>query len=99
MPPPSGLPHGRVDQIAMVVQDLEAAMDVYIATLGVKFGVFEANEKTSTFSGSSRQFRIRIAVALVGLLSVELIQPMSGVSCTVNTSRAAAPVFITWAST
>jgi hypothetical protein len=69
---------GRVDQIALLVPDLQAAMDGYIATLGVPFAVFEANEKTSTFSGSSREFRIRIAVALIGLLSIELIQPVSG---------------------
>jgi len=54
---------GRVDQIALVVPDLEAAMDGYIAALGVPFGVFEATEKNSAFSGSSGRFRIRIAVA------------------------------------
>ena len=75
----SALP-GRVDQIALLVPNLEAAMDAYIATLGVSFSVFEVNEKTSSFSGSSPQFRIRIAVALAGLLTVELIQPVSGVT-------------------
>jgi len=71
---------GRVDQIAVVVPDLEEAMDGYIASLGVRFGVFEANETTSSFSGSSERFRIRIAVALAGLLTIELIQPVSGVT-------------------
>jgi catechol 2,3-dioxygenase-like lactoylglutathione lyase family enzyme len=77
--PPGALP-GRVDQIAFIVPDLEAAMDAYIAKLGVTFGVFEANESMSAFSGSSSRFRIRIAVALAGLLSIELIQPVSGVT-------------------
>lgn len=76
----TGLLHGRTDQIAVLVPNLEAAMDAYIANLGVTFGVFEANERTSTFSGSSKQFRIAIAVGLVGLLSIELIQPVSGVT-------------------
>jgi hypothetical protein len=71
---------GRVDQVAVVVPDLEAAMDEYIAKLGVTFGVFEAHEGTSSFSGSSKRFRIRIGVALAGLLSIELIQPVSGVT-------------------
>jgi hypothetical protein len=78
MTPWSGLLPGRVDQIAVLTPDLEAAMDAYIANLGVTFGVFEANEATSAFSGSSRQFRIRIAVALAGSLAIELIQPVSG---------------------
>ena len=56
---PAALP-GRVDQIAVVVPDLEAAMDGYIASLGVRFGVFEATETTISFSGSSERFRLRI---------------------------------------
>lgn len=80
MTPWSGLLPGRVDQIAFLIPDLEAAVEAYIANLGVKFGVFEADETTSAFSGSSRQFRIRIAVALAGFLTIELIQPVSGVT-------------------
>jgi hypothetical protein len=73
-------PGSRVDQIAVLVPDLETAMDGYIAKLGVTFGVFETNHTISSFSGSSRRFRVRIAVALAGLLSIELIQPVSGVT-------------------
>lgn len=72
--------NGRVDQIGVIVPDLEAAMDAYIATLGVPFAAFEVDQSTSAFSGSSPQFRIRIAIALAGALSVELIQPVSGVT-------------------
>jgi hypothetical protein len=75
-----GAQRGRMDQIAVLVPDLEAAMDGYIAKLGVTFGVFEANERMSSFSGSSRRFCVRIAVALAGLLSIELIQPVFGVT-------------------
>src|ERR1041385_2695459 len=89
-------PPGRVDQLAILVPDLEAAMDAYIANMGVTFGVFEANETTSTFSGSSERFSIRIAVALVGFLSIELIQPFPESRCIANTSIAGAPVSTTW---
>jgi hypothetical protein len=78
---PNGvLLNGRVDQVAVLVSDLEATMDAYIAGFGVPFQVFEVSELTSTFSGSSRNFRLRIGVAQVGLLSLELIQPISGVT-------------------
>jgi catechol 2,3-dioxygenase-like lactoylglutathione lyase family enzyme len=69
---------GRIDQVAYVVPDLEAAMDAYAAQMGLRFGVFEVDETSSSFSGSSSRFRIRIAVALAGLVSIELIQPVSG---------------------
>jgi hypothetical protein len=42
--PIGGFLNGRVDQVAVLVSDLEAAMDAYIAGLGVPFQVFEVNE-------------------------------------------------------
>lgn len=78
MAPLGGLLGGHVDQIALIVPDLEAAMDGYIASLNISFHVFEVTEANSAFSGSSPQFRIRIAVALAGLVSIELIQPAAG---------------------
>ena len=69
-----------MDQIAILVPDLDAAMTAYITSFGAAFAVFEVNETTSSFSGSSQRFRLRIAVALVGLVSIELIQPVSGVT-------------------
>jgi catechol 2,3-dioxygenase-like lactoylglutathione lyase family enzyme len=74
------VPAGHIDQIGIVVPDLNAAMDGYIATLGVSFQVFEVDENTSSFSGSSPTFQVRFAVALVGLSSIELIQPVSGLT-------------------
>ena len=71
---------GRIDQIALLVADLEEAMQAYIDTFGVAFQFFQVDETTSSFSGSSPQFKIRIAVALAGLTSIELIQPVSGVT-------------------
>jgi methylmalonyl-CoA/ethylmalonyl-CoA epimerase len=74
----AGLSAGRLDQLGIVVPDLKAAMDGYISALGVTFQVFEVDETSSAFSGSSAAFRIRIGVALMGLSSIELIQPVAG---------------------
>jgi hypothetical protein len=71
-------PGGRVDQIALLTPDLHAAMDAYVATLGVSFQVFEVDETNSVFSGSSASFRTRFGVALAAGSSIELIQPVSG---------------------
>ncbi|MDX2153731.1 MAG: VOC family protein [Bryobacteraceae bacterium] len=78
MPLFGGALGGRVDHIGLVVGDLEPAMDGYHAAYRAKFGVFEVDERTSVFSGSSAAYRIRIAVAQVGGVSIELIQPMEG---------------------
>ena len=71
-------PGGRVDQVGLLTSDLHATMDAYITTLGLSFHVIEVDETNSAFSGSSATFRTRIAVALAGLSSVELIQPVAG---------------------
>lgn len=76
----TGLLNGRVDQIALLVPDLEPAMDAYIANMGVSFRTFEVDHTTGTFSGSSAHFRIRMGVAMAGFLTVELIQPVAGVT-------------------
>lgn len=69
---------GRIDQIGIIVPHLEQAIDAYGLLLGVPFHVFEVDETNSRFSGSSKRFRIRIAVAQLGLLMVELIEPAAG---------------------
>ena len=78
MAPLGGFFGGQVEQVALLVPNLEAAMDGYIGSLNVAFSVFEVTEANSAFSGSSAQFRVRIAVAQAGLLSIELIQPAGG---------------------
>ena len=68
----------KVDQIGIIVPKLEDGMNAYAGILGAAFSVFEVDESTSRFSGSSPSFRTRFAVAQVGLLSVELIEPAGG---------------------
>jgi 4-hydroxyphenylpyruvate dioxygenase-like putative hemolysin len=67
-----------VDQIGIVVPNLEKGMNAYAGMLRAQFSVFEVDETTSRFSGSSTAFRTRFAVAQVGLLSIELIEPVEG---------------------
>ena len=74
----AGLSAGRLDQLGLVVPDLKPAMDGYISTLGVTFQVFEVDESNSSFSGSSAAFRLRFGIALMGLSSIQLIQPVAG---------------------
>ena len=74
----SDWPGGRFDQIALLTTDLYAAMAGYAATLGVSFQVFEVDETNSAFSGSSPTFRTRFGVAVAGMCSLEIIQPVSG---------------------
>lgn len=68
----------NLDQVGILVPDLKSAMDAYVASLGITFQVFEVDQSNSTFSGSSAKFRLRFAVAMKGLSSIELIQPVSG---------------------
>ncbi len=67
-----------VDRIGIVVRKLEHGMNAYAETLGATFSVFEVDESTSRFSGSSPAFQTRFAVAQIGLLSIELIEPVAG---------------------
>ena len=53
MAPLGGFFGGQVEQVALLVPNLEAAMDGYIGSLNVAFSVFEVNETNSAFSGSS----------------------------------------------
>jgi hypothetical protein len=67
-----------VDQIGIIVPRLEYGMNTYADLLGAAFSVFEVDESTSRFSGSSPAFRTRFAVAQIGLVSIELIEPVAG---------------------
>lgn len=73
------LPLGsKVDQIGIVVADVQAAMDAYLAQFATVFHVFDVDETMARFSGSSPTFRTQFALGQVGATSIELIQPMSG---------------------
>lgn len=62
----------------IIVSDLNAAMSAYAANLKYTFFEFEVNEGNAVFSGSSAQFRLRLAIGQLDLSLIELIQPVSG---------------------
>ncbi len=70
----SFMPH----HAGIIVNDLEAAMDGYIANLGYSFFQFEVNEGNASLSVGSASFTLRLAIGQLGLNLIELIQPVSG---------------------
>lgn len=78
MTPLTGAFGSHIDQIGIVVGNLEATMEAYARTIGAKFHVFEVDQDSSFFSGSSQEYRTRFAVAEAGLFTLELIQPLAG---------------------
>jgi methylmalonyl-CoA/ethylmalonyl-CoA epimerase len=80
----SVFPIAHIDQIALVVRDLDASMQQYWDMLGVgPWVVYTYGPPlvpTQTFRGRSQSYRMRIALAQVRDVMVELIQPLSGES-------------------
>ncbi len=76
------LPLTHINQIALVVRDLDAAMRRYWETLGVgPWKVYTYGPplvRGMTYRGKAQEYRMRLALAQVGPLVVELIQPLSG---------------------
>jgi len=64
--------------VGVIVNDLEAAMDGYIANFGYTFFQFEVNEGNARLSTGSSSFQLRMAIGQLGLNLLELIQPVSG---------------------
>jgi len=77
-------PVTRFNQIALVVRDLEATMRQYWDLLGIgPWRVYTYGPPLvpiMTYRGRSQSYRMRLALADVGDLMLELIQPLSGES-------------------
>jgi len=75
------LPVTQINQIALVVRDLDAAMRQYWELLGVgPWRVYTYGPplvREMTYRGKAEEYRMRLALAQVGALVVELIQPLS----------------------
>jgi hypothetical protein len=75
------LPVNQINQIALVVRDLEAAMRHYWEVLGIgPWKVYTYGTplvRDMTFRGKPQEYRMRLALANVGAMMVELIQPLS----------------------
>ena len=77
---PAGM--GSIDQVAVVVRDLDAAMERYVTHLGVgPWDVYTYGPhrmQTMTFRGSNQTYVMRLALAQVGSIQYELIEPLEG---------------------
>ena len=78
----SVFPIAHIDQIALVVRDLDASMQQYWDMLGIgPWTVYTYGPPlvpTQTFRGRPQSYRMRLALAQVRDVMVELIQPLSG---------------------
>lgn len=76
------LPVTQVNQVALVVRDLDAAMRQYWELLGVgPWKVYTYGTplvRDMTYRGKPQEYRMRIALAYAGSTMIELIQPLSG---------------------
>jgi methylmalonyl-CoA/ethylmalonyl-CoA epimerase len=74
-------PLTRINQIALVVRDLDTAMRLYWHGLGVgPWSVYTYGPplvRDMTYRGQTEDYRMRLALAQVGDLTLELIQPLS----------------------
>ena len=70
-----------VSQIGLVVRDARKAVAFYGDVLNVApFKVFEPEYSDRTYRGNPGNFRMRIALAMLGTVQLELIEPLEGES-------------------
>src|SRR6187551_2766615 len=71
-----------VDQVAVVIRDLDAAMERYVTQLGIgPWDVYTYGPEllhTMTFRGENRPYVMKLALAFVGPTMYELIESLEG---------------------
>ena len=69
----------EVGQIGIVVRDLEKTVDYYLSTFGIgPFKIVEVEYYEATFHGRPGPLKIRIGLARMGQVTLELIEPPEG---------------------
>ena len=80
MPEPLGV--SSIDQVAVVVRDLDAAMERYWTQLGIgPWDIYTYGPHrmpTMTFRGHDQPYVMKLALAAVGRTQYELIEPVQG---------------------
>lgn len=80
MAPLAGI--ASIDQVAVVVRDLDAAMERYTTQLGIgPWNVYTYGPHlvpTMTFRGRDQPYSMKLALAQVGSTQYELIEPLEG---------------------
>lgn len=73
---------GSIDQVAVVVRDIDAAMRRYVDEMNI--GPWEVftygphNCSSMTFRGQEQPYTMKLALAMVGNTQYELIEPLEG---------------------
>jgi methylmalonyl-CoA/ethylmalonyl-CoA epimerase len=74
--------HKGVAQVGFVVKDLDAAVESWVKLFGIEPWHFYTYEKPlvkrMSYHGKPVEYRMRIALANIGQLRIELIQPLEG---------------------
>ena len=82
-----GLP--PVGQIGVVVRDVDRAVEFFSQTLGLgPFRVVERERVGAVLRGKTTTYRLKVAVAQMGDLELELIQPLVGETLHMEFARA-----------
>jgi methylmalonyl-CoA/ethylmalonyl-CoA epimerase len=69
----------QVNQVGIVVKDIEKAMENYADYFGITFPkVFIPEYFNKVYRGEPSDFRMKIAVGMMGSLQIELIQVLQG---------------------
>ncbi len=77
----SSLGIGSIDQVAVVVRDLDRAMERYVDEVGIgpwSVYTFSPDWIRMTFRGEERGYVMKLALAQVGDVMYELIEPVQG---------------------
>lgn len=73
-----------IDQVCVVVKDIEKSMEQYWKILGIGpwslYNVAPPKLTNTTVRGEHRRFSMKLALARVGSVMLELIQPLEGES-------------------
>lgn len=72
---------GSIDQVAVVVRDLDASMERYVNEFGIgpwSVYMFSPDWIQMTFRGQEQGYVMKLALAQVGDMMYELIEPVQG---------------------
>ena len=72
---------GSIDQVAVVVRDLDASMKKYVEEFGIgpwNVYTFSPDWIQMTFRGREQGYTMKLALAQVGEMMYELIEPVKG---------------------
>ncbi|MFC1919907.1 VOC family protein [Chloroflexota bacterium] len=76
---PSRVSLPPLDQICIVVEDIDNAVDFYGSVFGLgPFYVTETESREGVVNGKKHRYRLKLAFALSGLIEIELIQVLEG---------------------